>query len=87
MPNPVKGVFRKLSKAVVKAAGSGGPEKLHVTGDKMEGDSALDNLPLEHVKVTVEELRQYYWDDPVVSSSVTIRLLGTLPGSQIKGEF
>ena len=78
-------IFTRFSKAVIKAAGSdSGLEVLHVTADKTEGESPAENEVYTFMEATVAELRQLYWSDTVLKSSVTIRLLGTLPGSQIQ---
>jgi hypothetical protein len=84
MLNPVRGVLHQVSKAIVRAASSGGIEVLHVSADQTEGESASGNEAYTFMEATVAELRQLYWSDTVLASSIKIRLLGTLPGSQIQ---
>ena len=78
-------LFQRFSKAIIEAAGSGSStETLHVSADKTEGESPAENEAYAFMEATVAELRQLYWSDTVLASSVKIRLLGTLPGSQIQ---
>lgn len=79
----IQGIFHNISRAIVRAASSGGSESLHVSADRAEGENAAPNEVESYSGVSIEDIRHAIWDDPIAASSLTIRLLGTFPGGKI----